>query len=42
MVGMSRESQAIHYSINDSDLLRIRRLIGHIYTDDPVIQHARH
>ena len=29
-VRMRRESQTIYYSINDSDLLRILRLLGHI------------
>ena len=37
-----RESQTIYYSIDDSDVLRILRLLGHIYTDDPVMQRTRH
>ena len=36
------ESQTIYYSIDDSDVLRILRLLGHIYTDDPVMQRTRH
>ena len=37
-----RESQTIYFSIDDSDVLRILRLLGHIYTDDPVMQRTRH
>ena len=37
-----RESQTIYYSIDDSDVLRILRLLGNIYTHDPVIQRTRH
>ena len=37
-----RESQTIYYSIYDSDVLRILRLLGHIYIDDPVMQRTRH
>ena len=36
------ESQTIYYSIDDSDGLRILRLFGYIYTDDPVMQRTRH
>ena len=42
IVRTHRESQTIYYSIDDSDVLRILRLLGHIYTDDPVIQRTRH
>ena len=42
IVRTRRESQTIYYSIDDSDVLRIRRLLGHIYTDDPLMQRTRH
>ena len=42
IVRTRRESQTMHYSIDDSDVLRILRLLGHIYTDDPVMQRNRH
>ena len=42
IVRTRRESQTIYYSIDDSDVLRILRLIDHIYTDDPVMQRTRH
>ena len=42
IVRTRRESQTIYYSIDDSDVLRIPRLLGHIYTDDPVMQRTRH
>ena len=42
IVRTRRESQSIYYSIDDSDVLRILRLLGHIYTDDPVIQRTSH
>jgi len=42
IVRTRRESQTIYYSIDDSDVLRILRLLGHIYTDDPVMQRTRH
>ena len=42
IVRTRRESQTIYYSVDDSDVLRILRLIGHIYTDDPVMQRTRH
>ena len=42
IVRTRRESQTICYSIDDSDMLRILRLLGHIYTDDPVMQRTRH
>ncbi len=37
-----RESQTIYYSINDADVLRILRLLGHLYDDDPVMKRTRH
>ena len=42
IVRTRRESKTIYYSIDDSDVLRILRLLGHIYTDDPVMQRNRH
>ena len=42
IVRTRRESQTIYYSIDDSDVLRILRLLGHIYTDDPVMKRTRH
>ena len=42
IVRTRRESQTIYYSIDDSDVFRILRLLGYIYTDDPVIQRIRH
>ena len=42
IVRTRRESQTIYYSIDDTDVLRILRLLGHIYTDDPVMQRTRH
>ena len=42
IVRTRRESQTIYYSIDDSDVLRILRLLGHIYTGDPVMQRIRH
>ena len=42
IVRTRHESQTIYFSIDDSDVLRILRLLGHIYTDDPVMQRTRH
>ena len=42
IVRTRRESQTIYYSIDDSNVLRILRLLGRIYTDDPVMQRTRH
>ena len=42
IVRTRRESQTIYFSIDDSDMLRILRLLGHIYTDDAVMQRTRH
>ena len=37
-----RGSQAIFYSINDGDVLRIRRLLEHLDDDDPVMKRTHH
>ena len=42
IVRTRRESQTIFYSIDDADVLRIIRLLGHIYNDDPVLQRTKH
>ncbi|MEC8672180.1 MAG: metalloregulator ArsR/SmtB family transcription factor [Pseudomonadota bacterium] len=42
IVRTRRESQTIYYSIDDTDVLRILRLLGHLYTEDPVMQRTRH
>ena len=42
IVRTRRESQTNYFSIDDSDMLRILRLLDHIYTDDPVMQRTRH
>ena len=42
IVKTRRESQTIFYSINDGDVLRILRLLGHLYDDDPVMKRTRH
>ena len=42
IVKTRRESQTIYYSINDAHVLRILRLLGHIYVDDPVMKRTRH
>ena len=42
IVRTRRESQTIFYSIDDADVLRITRLLGHIYNDDPVMQRTKH
>ena len=42
IVKTRRESQTIYYSIDDPDVLRILRLLGHIYNDDPVMKRTRH
>ena len=42
IVKTRRESQTIFYSINDTDVLRIVRLLGHLYDDDPVMKRTRH
>ena len=35
-------SQTIYYSIEDADVLRILRLLTHIYIDDPAMKKTRH
>ena len=42
IVKTRRESQTIFYSINYGDVLRILRLLGHLYDDDPVMKRTRH
>lgn len=42
IVQTRRKSQTIYYSIQDKDVLRLLRLITHIYADDPVIDRTRH
>ena len=42
IVRTRRESQTIFYSIDDADVLRIIRLLGPIYNDDPVMQRTKH
>ena len=42
IVRTRRESQTIYYSIDDADVLRILRLLSHIYNDDPVIKRTTH
>ena len=42
IVRTRRKSQTIFYSIEDADVLRIIRLLGHIYDDDPVMQRTKH
>ena len=42
IVRTRNESQTIYYSIDDSDVLCILRLLGHISTEDPVMQRTKH
>ena len=42
IVRTRRESQTIYYSIDDVDVLRILRLLGHIYNDYPVMKITKH
>jgi DNA-binding transcriptional ArsR family regulator len=42
IVRTRRKSQTIYYSIDDTDVLRILRLLEHIYTDDPTMQRTKH
>jgi DNA-binding transcriptional ArsR family regulator len=42
IVRTRRQSQTIYYSIDDTDVLRILRLLSHIYDHDPVMQPRRH
>ena len=36
------ESQTTYYSIDDAGVLRILRLLSHIYNDDPVMKRTTH
>jgi DNA-binding transcriptional ArsR family regulator len=42
IVRTRRESQTIYYSIEDTDVLRILRLLSHIYDPDPVMRPRQH
>ena len=42
IVRTRRESQKIYYSIGGTDVLRILRLLSHIYGHDPVMRPRRH
>jgi DNA-binding transcriptional ArsR family regulator len=42
IVRTRRQSQTIYYSIDDTDLLQILRLLSHIYDHDPVMRPRRH
>ena len=42
IVRTRRESQTIYYSIDDTDVLQILRLLLHIYDHDPVMRTRRH
>ena len=42
IVRTRRESQTIYYSIEDTDVLRILRLLSHIYDHDPVMRPRQH
>ena len=42
IVRTRRQSQTIYYSIDDTDVLRILRLLSHIYDHDPVMRPQRH
>ena len=42
IVRTRRQSQTIYYSIDDTDVLRILRLLSHIYDHDPVMRPRRH
>ncbi len=42
IVHTRRESQTIYYSIDDADVLRILRLLSHIYNYDPVMKRTTH
>jgi DNA-binding transcriptional ArsR family regulator len=42
IVRTRRESQTICYSVDDTDVLRILRLLSHIYDHDPVMRTRRH
>ena len=42
IVRTRREAQTIYYSMEDTDVLRILRLLSHIYDHDPVMRPRRH
>jgi DNA-binding transcriptional ArsR family regulator len=42
IVRTRRQSQTIYYSTDDTDVLRILRLLSHIYDHDPVMRPRRH
>jgi DNA-binding transcriptional ArsR family regulator len=42
IVRTRRQSQTIYYPIDDTDVLRILRLLSHIYDHDPVMRPRRH
>ena len=42
IVRTRRESQTIYYSIDDADVLRILRLLSHIYNDNTVMKRTTH
>ena len=42
IVRTRREAQIIYYSTEDTNVLRILRLLSHIYDHDPVIRPRRH
>jgi len=42
IVRTRRESQTIYYSIDDTDVIRILRLLSHIYDHDPVMRRQLH
>ena len=41
IVKTRRQSQTIFYSIADRDVMRLLRLLRHIYADDPALSHTR-
>ena len=42
IVRTRRKSQTIYYLIDDTDVLRILRLLVHIYTEGPTMQRTKH
>ena len=42
IVRTRHESQTIYKSIDDHNVLRILRLLSHIFEDDPVMRQTRH
>lgn len=42
IVKTRRSSQTIFYSIQDEDVIRILRLLSHLYMDDPVLHKNPH